>query len=120
MGAFLKRAIKMIDIVSNTPESYLSFDWHEYEKYKKKFVHKMQEYYENNYTILEEYLKKYETAISNEFFESNYVLLNEKKLRSVLSRCKVMVLTANPIEKAIFHFEISQKTKRKNTAHFLW
>ena len=97
-----------------------------YEEYKQEFLSFMREYADQHNEELDRHFKDYKTAISQDFFEQHYVLLAEKKLVSVLSRCKVMVLTANPIEKAIFHFMITERTNEKirriisgNTAYFV-
>lgn len=97
-----------------------------YEEYKQEFLTFMQEYAKQHNEELDNHLKDYKTAISQDFFEQHYVLLGEKKLESVLSRCKIMVLTANPIEKATFHFMITKKNDEKirriisgNTAYFV-
>lgn len=98
----------------------------DYEEYKHEFLRFMQDYAHQHIEELQKYYEYYKTAISQGFFESHYVLLEEKKLESVLSRCKVMVLTANPIEKAVFHFMITERNGEKirriisgNTVYFI-
>ncbi len=101
-------------------------DFNEQERYRKAFLHSMQAYERENRVALNTYLSYYKEAISPDFFETHYVLLQEEKLRGLLSRCKIMVLTANPIEKAVFHFMMVQKSHRKiirilsgNTIYFV-
>lgn len=58
-------------------------------------------------------LKHYYDAKTTEFFDENYKTINEKYIKSELSKCKVMVITANPIEKAVLHYKIVEKEKVK-------
>lgn len=83
-----------------------------YAEYKNAFVNHMREYDKEHSKSLNESLSHYEKAISSDFSDENYVFLKEKKLEDALSRCKVMVLTANPIEKAILHYEMVQKKQK--------
>lgn len=83
-----------------------------YKKYKDAFIYHMKCYENSHSPILNESFKHYETAISLEFFKENYRLLKGEDLNSVLSRCKVMVLTANPIEKAILHFKMTKQGQK--------
>lgn len=94
-------------------EAQNRLDLGKYEDYKLKFLEFMQEYAKQHEEELNKYYNYYQTAKSQDFFEKHYVLLGEKKLESVLSRCKIMVLTANPIEKAIFHFMITKSNNEK-------
>lgn len=84
-----------------------------YDDYKSAFINHMMKYEENHSKELDKYYNYYREAISPEFFSKHYVLLNEKRIKRVLSRCKVMVLTANPIEKAVFHHMIVEQTPEK-------
>ena len=126
-GLFLENAIKRQKITSDRQVENEDYETpHEYQKYKNEFIGKMKQFQQNNMDILDEHLNMYEQAISNDFFESHYVLLNEKRIKSVLSRCKVMILTANPIEKALFHYMIVHKSNGKirrilcdNNAYFI-
>lgn len=98
----------------------------DYDNNREKFLEHMRMYEKRNHTALELYYSYYKKAISPDFFEKHYVLLREEKLHGLLSQCKVMVLTANPIEKAIFHYMMIEKSRRKiirilngNTAYFI-
>ena len=84
-----------------------------YDDYKKRFISSMGNYFDENNEMLTECYSFYETAVSTDFFKNNYSIMDEKNLRGLLSQCKVLVLTANPIEKAIFHYFISQQTHEK-------
>lgn len=83
-----------------------------YWEYEKVFIAKMREYEEEHSDNLNKCFDHYKTAIGQDFFNRNYCLLKEKQLRSVLSRCKVMVLTANSIERAILHFEMAKRGQK--------
>ena len=84
-----------------------------YETYKEEFIDNMKCYRNAHSEELNKCLSCYREAISPQFFSAHYVLLNEKRIKRVLSRCKVMVLTANPIEKAVFHYMIVKQTHEK-------
>ena len=79
----------------------------EYEEELKKF---MRNYAETNMRILDESYNNYEYAKSTDFFDVFYSHLEDDKLQENLKPCKVMVLTANPIEKAILHYHIINKS----------
>lgn len=94
--------------------------------YKQEFVEFMRKYEEEHKNDLSESLYYYDVATSERFFEECYLLLDSKKIKSILSKCTVMVLTANPIEKAIFHYMMFTKSHKKiirilcgNTAYFV-
>ena len=86
----------------------------ETETYRENFLDYMRMYEERNRLKLEGYYLLYKTAISQSFFNENYALLSSRSAKRILSRCKVMVLTANPIEKAIFHYIVVDQAKKKN------
>lgn len=98
-----------------------------YEDYKEQFIDSMHGFASVHESNLNKCLSCYKEAISSSFCEKNYALISEKKLRTILSRCKVMILTANPIEKAILHYMIASQTKERirriicgNTAYFVF
>lgn len=98
----------------------------DYDNDREKFLMYMRNYEERNGRALDLYYSYYKKAISPDFFEKHYVLLREDKLRGLLAQCKVMILTANPIEKAIFHYMMIEKSRRKiirilnnNTVYFI-
>lgn len=69
----------------------------------------MRDYYYEKQELLDSHYEQYKTAISEDFFDEHYMLLDERKMKAVLSQCKVMVITANLIEKAILHLCIINK-----------
>lgn len=86
----------------------------------------MRKYEEENENELMKCLHYYNIATSKEFFENSYLLLDSREMKSVLSKCNVMILTANPIEKAVFHYIMFKKSQKKiirilcgNTAYFV-
>ena len=104
----------------------------EYRSYKNDFIETMRAFESEYSRELNEFYQFYREATSPYFFSEHYALLDEEKTKQVLSRCKVLVLTANPIEKAIFHYMVvhqermsrSEKTIRriicKNTVFFIF
>lgn len=77
-----------------------------YDDYEAKFIESMRNQAEKRKEELDIYLTYYKDGITIEFFNRNYITLSEKHIKYMLSRCKVMVITANPIEKAILHHKI--------------
>lgn len=85
----------------------------DYEAYREEFLEFMREYENSHEEELGTYYTWYEEAASKNFSDSNYIFTDSNRLRMELSKCRVMIITANPIEKAIFHRMICQKTKRR-------
>lgn len=69
----------------------------------------MQAFERDNFTELTACLEEYQTAVSDTFFFDTYKHIGERRFKKILSHCKVLVLTANPIEKAILHYRITNK-----------
>ncbi len=86
-----------------------------YNDYKNEFIEFMREYAKLNKQELKESLEYYEEATSTDFFNKHYTTLNEMYIKSELSKCKVMIMTANPIEKAVLHHKIIENEKIKIT-----
>ena len=63
-----------------------------YDNYKEDFLDYMRAYEKDHSAELDRYYSFYREAIMPEFFSTHYILLNEKRIKRVLSRCKVMVL----------------------------
>ena len=99
----------------NSASGRLNSDTDMYSCYKEKFIEFMQEYAELHRDELQDAHKCYEKAISSDFIADSYELLDESKLKQVLSQCKVMVITANPIEKAVLHSCIKKENKPSKT-----
>lgn len=78
----------------------------DYKNYEDSFLAFMREYEEKKKDDLEASLKYYKDATTTDFFNSHYISLNEKHIKFALARCKVMIITANPIEKAVLHHKI--------------
>lgn len=76
--------------------------------YKRDFLDFMRNYAEENGEILETAHKNYQEAISTKFFDKHYELVDERELHNLLSMCKVLLITANPIEKAMLHYCVTQ------------
>lgn len=104
--------------MQHSQESYLNYsekpdeDLGIYREYEKAVITEMRKYEEEHSENLDKCFDHYRTAIGPDFFNHNYCLLKEKQLRAVLSRCKVMVLTANSVEKSILHFEMVRRGQK--------
>lgn len=72
--------------------------------YRTKLKEFMVEYAKENAKELKNAYLNYKEAISVEFVEEHYDLLDESNLKEVLKNCKVMIITANQIEKAVLHY----------------
>ena len=78
-------------------------------KYKNDFLNFMRNYADMNCEILQEVYENYQKAISTDFFDEHYELIDESELHNLLSVCKVLLITANPIEKAMLHYCVTQR-----------
>ena len=56
---------------------------------------------------------QYYRANEFEFFEESYILMNPDDIYKELSKCQILVLTANKVEKAILHTNILFGTREK-------
>lgn len=83
------------------------------ENYRERFVSFMKEYDNLHQKDLKKAHECYNEAISSGFIEDSYELLDECDLEQLLSKCKVMVITANPIEKAVLHYCIIKKGENR-------
>lgn len=77
-----------------------------YSKYEKEFVEYMREYATEKVQELDKCLNYYKEAITIKFFNDNYIILNAKYIKYILSNCKIMIITANPIERAVLHHKV--------------
>lgn len=84
----------------------INSDNDKYEEYGNKLKEFMREYDKKNKKDLNNAYSKYKEAKSTEFFNKYYEHLEDGDIEKVLKQCKIMVLTANPIEKAILHHHI--------------
>ncbi len=85
-----------------------------YSAYRADFNDYMKDYADKNAESLKTAYMHYKTAISAAFFDGHYELLAESRLKYVLKDCKIMVVTANPIEKAVLHFSVIQNSREKS------
>lgn len=81
-------------------------------KYKSDFLTFMRNYANENCEVLQKAYDNYQKAISTEFFDEYYELVDESELQNLLSICKVLVITANPIEKAMLHYCVTQRKEK--------
>jgi len=89
-----------------------------YDTYREDLKHSLRSqthvrYSHKQMIPLTHYFDYYKKATSVDFDNENYLKLDEKNLKVALSQCKVLVLTANPVEKAVFHYLIRQQTREK-------
>lgn len=83
------------------------------DSYRAKLKEFMIEYAKENSKKLEDAYSNYKEAISVEFVEEHYELLDESNLNELLKNCRVMIITANQIEKAILHHCIINNSREK-------
>lgn len=82
-------------------------------RYRNEFISHMRNYEKEHGKELSEAYNCYKNAISCGFIEKWYELIDEKELKCMLTRCKVMVITANPIEKAVLHSCVTSNGQNK-------
>lgn len=83
-----------------------------YETYDNKIINCMRTYEETHHEELSIAYEAYENGKSGELFYSNFRPLDESKMKRFFKRCEIMIVTANPIEKAILHHYIGKKNKK--------
>ena len=83
------------------------------DSYRTKLKEFMIKYAKENEKELKNAYSNYKDAISVEFVEEHYELLDESNLKEVLKNCKVLIITANQIEKAILHYCIINNKREK-------
>lgn len=81
-------------------------------QYESGLKSAMRRYASDNCELLNECFDEYKRADSQKFSTEYYQLISEEYLDAILSVCKIMVITANPIEKAIFHSEIANSGQK--------
>ena len=113
MNANSRDSISNENKTNNSKHKYTPKQWAEYlnnlenEKsigYEDGLRKYMRGFYDTNRDLLNEWLSAYYTTLSDEFFYHTYVRVKKRRIKRLLAKCKVMVITANPIEKAILHF----------------
>lgn len=122
MGTSSRASTDMAITASNSRRRYTQKQWAAYlnnlgeqasrdnEDALRKF---MRDYHDSNRYYLEKWLEAYHDTLKDEFFFRNYVRVKKRKIKRLLARCKVMVITANPIEKAILHYIVVQQKNVK-------
>lgn len=98
--------IYFLDKASSRIENNHSYK--DYEKYLRDTVQKFAMEYSDD---LERSLEEYREAVSPRFAADHYRdVPNYKVLEQYITDCKIMVLTANPVEKAIFHYKMCEES----------
>lgn len=84
-----------------------------YDEYYKEYTNTMNLYFRKNRKNLDESYQSYKEALSTDFLNDYYQRIDETELDKALRRCKIMVLTFDPIEKAILHYHIIKSFDKK-------
>lgn len=90
-----------------------------YRSYDDKIVDYMRKYEERHHSELNEAYSAYENGKSGEFFEERFKVIDESKMRRYFKRIKILIVTANPIEKAILHNYICKKNPKQKIIRFI-
>ena len=78
----------------------------------KEYEYKFKEYIRNQISTEEnvDTLKKarsyYRDAINENYFNKNYVSIEDKYIKRILPICDMLIITANPIERAVLHHKV--------------
>ncbi len=90
-----------------------------YKCYENEIVEFMRKYELEYHKELVDAYSLYEDGKSGDFFESRFQLMDESKMKRYFKHCKILIVTANPIEKATLHHCICQKNPRKKILRFI-
>lgn len=82
-----------------------------------EFMHNFARLYCND---LKEAYNCYKAAIEQNYIDECYELVDGNELISTLSRCQVLLITANQIEKAILHYCIHEKESHKKIERIIY
>lgn len=74
---------------------------------------KMREFTSNNLDNLNISFEQFAFANTFHFFEENYILINSNDIYNELTRCQILILTANNVEKVILHTNILNESREK-------
>lgn len=115
---FLNEANKRIE-TQNSDINDQNSTLYSYEKYDEDLIEYMRGYEEKYHDKLNEAYSAYNTGKSGGFFEKEIQLMDERKIKRYFKDCKILVVTANPIEKAILHYSISKKKEHQKIKRFI-
>ena len=82
-------------------------------EYKNAFIDDLHKWKEDNKKKILKYAGEYEDAINEEYVNKLYYNSRPLSLRYALHSCKIMVITANPVELAILHSRMAKRNSRK-------
>lgn len=88
---------------AETSECKRNKDDNEYKKYEDKFKEAMRSYAEQHKRELNNSLFLYKRTQHEYFGDNDYCSVPVKDLKAILAECKIMIMTANPIERAVLH-----------------
>lgn len=118
--AFLKKAQKRIESQKkyvNRTDEYAKPDetnvevLSPYKIYDDEIIEYMRSYEKLHHDELVQAHNAYEDGKSGILFESNFRPLDESKMIQYFKRCKILIVTANPIEKAVLHHCICERNE---------
>lgn len=82
-----------------------NYSYKEYEDEFKEYIRGQISTKENADTLKKSRLY-YREAIDEDYFNKNYVSIEDKYVKRILSICKLLIITANPIERAVLHHKV--------------
>ena len=84
-------------------------DNYSYKDYENKFKEYIRDQIstEENANTLKKSRLYYRDAIAGDYFNENYVSLEDKYIKRILPICKLLIITANPIERAVLHHKVT-------------
>lgn len=112
---FVNREEEFSDIEENTTNKLIS----PYKCYENEIVEFMRKFESEHHEVLENAHSSYKNGKSAELFESRFQLMDESKMKRLFKHCKILIVTANPIEKATLHHCICQKNSKQKILRFI-
>lgn len=90
-----------------------------YRDYDNQVINFMRTYEKEHRKALSDAYLLYEESKSERFFENWFQFMDESKMKRNFKRCKILIVTANPIEKAMLHSCICQKNPQQKIIRFI-
>lgn len=112
---FVNREGELPDIEKNAINKTMS----PYKCYENKIVEFMRKYESEHHEELDNAYSSYEDGKSEKIFKSRFQLMDESKMKRYFKHCKILIVTANPIEKATLHNCICKKNPKQKIIRFI-
>lgn len=112
---FVNRESEFSDIEENTTNKPMS----PYKHYENEIVEFMKTYETEHHEELDNAFSSYTDGKSGKFFENRFQVMDENKMKPYFKHCKILVVTANPIEKATLHHCVCQKNPKQKILRFI-